>query len=324
MTQMVEFEVNPHSKYPVHEQIKEQIRLAISLGHIAPGYALPSIRDLEKQLHVGRAVVLRAYRDLEASGIVALKPRKGVVVAPKLVLPANNHRAQKCEALTRKVIREVEKLGVLQSSFAAMLYQRSVAWEQATPPIAFVESIRTEAEECAAQVSAGLGTKVVAFSVDDFKRLTPAQVSFRFVLTPFYDFERIARAARKLKVEVAPVVLRFSTAFIAELQVVLDAGKALLILSSADYERHGNLLVQELKGRLGPERSRQLHALPDSEVPDIRATAASGEYNRLYVGNRIWDSLPDSVKQFPTVSRPHVEIDTASLQQAKTKLGMLI
>lgn len=321
---MMDFEVNPHSKYPVHEQIKEQIRLAISLGQIGPGYALPSIRDLEKHLRVGRAVVLRAYRDLQATGILALRARKGVVVSPKIVLPSSNHRAKKCEVLVNKVFREIDKLAVLQSSFAALLYQRAVAHEQSNPPVAFVESIRTEAEEGALQASQGLGTKVVPFSVDEFKRLNPRHISFRFVLTPFYDFERVSRAAKKLKVEVAPVVLQFSAAFISDLQAVLDTGKALLILSSADYERHGRQLVQELKGKLGAERSRRLHALPDSDIPDIASTARSGEYNRVYVGNRIWDSLTDAVKQIPNVSRPHVEIDNASLQQAKIKLGMLV
>ncbi len=321
---MIAFEVNTHSMYPVHEQIKEQIRLAISLGHIGPGDALPSLRELEKQLNVGRAVVLRAYRDLETTGILQLQPRKGVVVAPEIVLPSSNHRAQKCEKLLKRVFREVDKIGVLQSSFAALLHQRAVALEQANPPVSFVESIRTEAEECASQVSAALATKVVAFSVDEFRRLTPKQISFKWVITPFYDFERVSRIAKRLQVEVAPVVLRFSCGFTVELQEILDRGKALLILSREDYERHGRQLVHELTASLGPERSRRLRAVPDSEVPNIASAAQSGGYTRVYIGNRIWASVPEEVKQLPNVGRPHVEIDSASLQQAKVKLGMLV
>ncbi len=320
----MKFQVNQHSKYAIHEQIKEQIRLAISLGQIGPGYALPSIRDVERELSVGRAVIHRAYRELQQSGILSLQPRKGVVVAEKIVLPASNHRAQKCEALIKKVFRDVEKLGVLQSSFASLLYQRALGHEQRNPPVAFVESIKTEAAECAEQVSSAWGTKVLPLSVDEFRALKRSDVVFLSVLTPFYDFERVSRKANRLKIEVAPVVLKFSTDFVRELASVLDQGKALLLLADQDFERHGQQLIGDLREKIGAERSQRLVALPLSSATDIAGMAISGEYIHLYVGNRIWDSISEDVKHLPHVSRPRVEIDGKSLQQAKVKLGLLV
>lgn len=318
------FQISRNSRYPIHEQIKEQIRLALSLGQIGPGYALPSIRDLEKELGVGRGIVHRVYRELERSGILTLQPRKGVVVSYDIFLPKSNHRARACQALMEKVFQEVKKLGIPESSFAALFYQRAVVREQAHPPIAYVESIKTEALQCAGQVSREWGTTVTAISLDEFKNLKRADISFNWVLTPFYEYELVARLAKKLKVEVAPVVLKFSSDFIAELKTLLKDGKALIILADSDFERHGEQLIEELRGGIGADRSRNLFALPLSEIRSIEAVARSGKYKRVYVGNRIWDSLEDRIKKLPKIGHPGVEIDGNSLQQAKVKLGLLV
>jgi len=320
----MKFEISENSRYPAHEQIKEQIKLAISLGHIKAGYSLPSIRDLEKQLGVGRAIVYRAYRELEQSGIVTLQPRSGAVVSRKIVLPTSNHKAEHCEVLLRKVLREIKKIGVLESSFATLLYQRTMAREQTGPPVAFVESIKTEALQCAAQVSRDWGTNVVGISLDELKRIKRSDVSFRWLLTPFYEYEWVARVAKGLRIEAAPVVLTFSEEFIAELTSVLREGRALILLADQDFERHGEQLIAELRESVGPDLSRQLLAKAVTSVRSIESVVSSGKYKRVYAGNRIWDSLDNRIKELPSVGHPGVEIDRESLQQAKVKLGLLI
>jgi DNA-binding transcriptional regulator YhcF (GntR family) len=321
---ILQFHVNTHSKYSVDEQLKEQIRLAISLGQIGPGYALPSIRDVQKQSGIGRTIIHKAYRDLQESGILTLHPRKGVVVAEKIVLPITNHRAQKCEKLSKKVFQEVKRLGVLQSTFAAWLYHRAVAFEEAHPPIAFVGSVRTEAIECAAQVSGAWSTKVIPMTVEEFKALKRPELPFSRILTPFYDFERVARRAARLKLNVSPVVFRYSSAFVRELKTALGAGKVAILLHSEDFERHGEQLIGDLRQRIEPAHSKNLVALPLSQPSDLIGVLTGSLYGRIYVGNRIWDALDAQTKRLPNVSHPGVEIDSESLQQAKVKLGLLV
>jgi DNA-binding transcriptional regulator YhcF (GntR family) len=321
---MMKFQVNSHSKYSVDEQIKEQVRLAISLGQIGPGYALPSIRDVEKQSGIGRNIIHKAYRELQESGILTLHPRKGVVVAEKIVLPITNHRAKKCELLSKKVFQEVERLGVLQSTFAGWLYHRAVAHEQAHPPIAFVGTLRTETLECAAQVSTAWSTKVVPVTVEEFKGLKRSEMPFSRILTPFYEFERVARRAARLKLEIAPVVFRYSAAFVRELKLALDEGEVAILLHSDDFERHGDQLIGDLRQKLEPLLSERLIALPLSRQADLSSILADPRFCRVYVGNRIWDSLDEKTKQLPNVSHPGVEVDSESLQQAKVKLGLLV
>ena len=246
------------------------------------------------------------------------------MVSRKIVLPTSNHQARRCELLANRVVREAKRIGVLGRSFAEFLYHRVQIREQRRPPIAFVMSIKTEALECAEQIGRAWGTNVAAVSLDEFKRLKRSEISFRWVLMPFYEYEWVARMAKRLKVEVAPIVLKFSAAFIAELALALKARKALIILADEDFERHGQQLIGELISRIEPDRAQRLVTRPLSEVKNIEAAARSGKYSRVYIGDRLWDSLDPRIKELPKLGHPRVEIDNNSLQQAKVKLGLLV
>ncbi|HXE89474.1 MAG TPA: GntR family transcriptional regulator [Terriglobales bacterium] len=64
----------------VREQIIEQVRVAIGAGELEPGDALPSVRELAKQLGIHHNTVSHAYRHLAQRGWVVMKPGAGVFV----------------------------------------------------------------------------------------------------------------------------------------------------------------------------------------------------------------------------------------------------
>jgi len=68
---------------PIYEQIKEQIKEAILGGELREGEALPSIRQLARDLKISVITTTRAYSDLEEEGYVANVQGKGCFVAPK-------------------------------------------------------------------------------------------------------------------------------------------------------------------------------------------------------------------------------------------------
>lgn len=68
------------SEIPIYEQVKEQIKTSILSGEMAEGDALPSIRQLARDLKVSVMTTTRAYSDLEAEGFVQTMPKKGVYV----------------------------------------------------------------------------------------------------------------------------------------------------------------------------------------------------------------------------------------------------
>ncbi|GAA1984275.1 hypothetical protein GCM10009718_22050 [Isoptericola halotolerans] len=70
------------SPVPVYEQIRSQVAAAVAVGTLQPGARLPASRDLARDLGIAVGTVQRAYRELEASGVVVSRRRTGTVVAP--------------------------------------------------------------------------------------------------------------------------------------------------------------------------------------------------------------------------------------------------
>ncbi|MFL1381549.1 GntR family transcriptional regulator, partial [Nocardiopsis protaetiae] len=64
-------EVNEQSPVPPYEQIRGRIVELVLSGELPPGTRLPSIRQLAGDLAVAPNTVARAFRELEAVGVLA-------------------------------------------------------------------------------------------------------------------------------------------------------------------------------------------------------------------------------------------------------------
>jgi DNA-binding transcriptional regulator YhcF (GntR family) len=73
-------EIDPQSSVAPYEQLRQQVTALVLAGGLAPGDRLPSIRQLANDLGVAGGTVARAYRELEADGVVATRGRHGTVV----------------------------------------------------------------------------------------------------------------------------------------------------------------------------------------------------------------------------------------------------
>jgi GntR family transcriptional regulator len=77
----VQLEVDLDSGVPVYEQVRAQVVAHVAAGRLRPGDRLPTIRALAADLGVAAGTVARAYRELEAGGVVETRRRTGTVVA---------------------------------------------------------------------------------------------------------------------------------------------------------------------------------------------------------------------------------------------------
>lgn len=66
---------------PLFDQLRTQIIDAIRAGRLAPGARLPTVRELAGELGMAVNTVARAYRELEAAGVVETRGRFGTFVA---------------------------------------------------------------------------------------------------------------------------------------------------------------------------------------------------------------------------------------------------
>jgi GntR family transcriptional regulator len=73
--------VDVTSATPPFEQVRAQLAGHVAAGMLRPGDRLPTVRALAADLGLAVGTVARAYRELEAQGVVASRRRTGTVVA---------------------------------------------------------------------------------------------------------------------------------------------------------------------------------------------------------------------------------------------------
>jgi len=76
--------IDNKSGVPIYDQIYTQIKTQIINGSIAEDAALPSIRNLAKDLHISVITTKRAYDELEKEGFIYTVPAKGCFVHQKI------------------------------------------------------------------------------------------------------------------------------------------------------------------------------------------------------------------------------------------------
>lgn len=72
--------VDTRSPMPPFEQVRAQLAAQIADGEIATGSRLPPVRRMADDLGLAVNTVARAYRELEAAGLVETRGRGGTVV----------------------------------------------------------------------------------------------------------------------------------------------------------------------------------------------------------------------------------------------------
>ncbi len=79
-TSPVEFVIDAEGARPPFEQLKAQVIARIDAGELIAGTRLPAVRQLATDLGIAPNTVARAYRELEADGVLETRGRNGTVV----------------------------------------------------------------------------------------------------------------------------------------------------------------------------------------------------------------------------------------------------
>lgn len=94
--------ISNSSDKPIYEQISSQVKNQIISGLLCEGEALPSMRQLAKELRISVITTKRAYEDLERDGFIETVVGKGSFVAGRnLELLREEHLRQAEEALQK-------------------------------------------------------------------------------------------------------------------------------------------------------------------------------------------------------------------------------
>lgn len=90
---------------PIYRQIAEQIKTQILSGALQPDTALPSIRNLAKDLRISVITTKRAYDELEQEGFVYTIAGKGCFVAPLNLELVKEENLKKIESHLQEAAR---------------------------------------------------------------------------------------------------------------------------------------------------------------------------------------------------------------------------
>ena len=92
------FHIDPTNGLAIYEQVARQVVFAVAGGALSPGEMVRSVRDLAHELALNPNTVARAYRELQARGV--LEPVRGTGLA------VTQDALAKCRAERVRMIRE--------------------------------------------------------------------------------------------------------------------------------------------------------------------------------------------------------------------------
>jgi GntR family transcriptional regulator len=104
--------IDPRSPTPLYEQIAARVRVAVAAGELEPGDALPSVRELARQLRINPATVVQAYRQLEWDGFVEMKRGAGSFIRDVGPIRKDEERERRAQEIASAALQEAARLGI--------------------------------------------------------------------------------------------------------------------------------------------------------------------------------------------------------------------
>ena len=126
--------INLTDGVPIYRQIVNQVKYLVASGLLGPGEELPPIRTLALQLKVTPNTIVKAYDELEISGVVHKRQGSGTFVSegrPKLATP---ERRRIIERRIDDLLAEAHQLNFSSDDILRMIRQRQAAMNSADPP----------------------------------------------------------------------------------------------------------------------------------------------------------------------------------------------
>ncbi|MGN6327027.1 GntR family transcriptional regulator [Pseudolysinimonas sp.] len=111
--------IDPGSSVPPFEQLKRWVVDAATSGRLPHGAKLPTVRALADELALAANTVAKAYRELEAEGVIETRGRAGSFVA----WSADGAESE-LERLAAAYVARAEALGVPRDRARAILLSR--------------------------------------------------------------------------------------------------------------------------------------------------------------------------------------------------------
>lgn len=281
------------ARTPVGEQLVEQLRFHLATGRFRPGDALPSTRELARELGISFHTVRKAYQALEAEGLLEGRPGAGYTVAARAPVPVAD-RLERAAAIAQEAVQRLVGLGLSEDEIEGVLQEQLAYLDrgEGRPTVLFAAPYRELAEAGAEQVSAALQDRAEAVTLDALAARVEADV----VVAPLpvlrqaaqalpraeavgvivhFAPEALAAVARMLPHETLGLVTRHADAVAPLLETLRReagfTGSAVALAADAERERLAELARRADLLVYTPQARRRLRALL-GEVRSVQLT----------------------------------------------------
>ena len=321
------FQVSKNSPIPLATQLKERITIALSLGELRPGDTLPSIRDLEQSLGIGRSIVRRAYLELSEQGLLEMKHGRRVFVRDAIAPAVDSKQlAVKLDAIVKQALDRARKLNVNEISFARYLLSRTLETTNSDNLVIIAEANKPLATERAHEISEAWGIHVCPVAVDDLAEFISTRGrSIDFILTSYYRLEHVLfaveAAANGTRIKVVPLSIRFKPDILERIESLPPHAKVCLF-SEPRVSGRSAASYEDVYRQAFPNTDVQFYGKEVSTEGEILKAISSGRFELGMINTLLWDKLSEETRKHPKLLRSRSEIDRDSLEAARVRAGI--
>jgi GntR family transcriptional regulator len=125
----MDLHISTENGVPIYVQIANQVKYLVASARLKPGDELPPIRVLAERLLINPNTVARAYRELEAAGIVEKRRTAGTYVSEQGSPLARRERLKILAERIDGLLAEADQMDISFDEIARLLEQRRAALE---------------------------------------------------------------------------------------------------------------------------------------------------------------------------------------------------
>jgi GntR family transcriptional regulator len=129
----VDISINLADGVPIYRQIVNQVKYLVASGLLQPGEELPPIRTLALQLKVTPNTIVKAYGELESSGVIQKRQGSGTFVSEgRTQQVALRERRRVIEQRIDALLAEAHQLNFTAEDILRMVRDRKAAMDETT------------------------------------------------------------------------------------------------------------------------------------------------------------------------------------------------
>jgi GntR family transcriptional regulator len=114
-------QINTTNGIPIYEQIARQVKFAVANSSLQVGERVPSVREMAARIAVNANTVARAYRDLQAEGVLLPIRGTGLAVTPEAPQKCRTERLEMIRERLRSVLAEAYHNQITQDEIRGLV-----------------------------------------------------------------------------------------------------------------------------------------------------------------------------------------------------------